>query len=273
MIKHLSPQLNELNFFEINILTNHYVLLDKEWTFEHSIAPFSRLYYVKAGRGKIFFNNETVEMLPGNVYLIPPDVEVSYSCEDGDTLEKVYFHIFATTSEKYDLLATLPQGIYALSLAEVNAENLFSLYPENSYLSILEIKNIVYRTVVAFFSKYHQGNAEIKHYSKVVRDALNYIQGHYNAKFSVQSLADSLFVSKSKISKQFKDETGLTIGQYNENLLFSKAKILLIRKNSSIQHISATLGFCDQFYFSRRFKKKFNISPAQYRKELSPNNQ
>ncbi len=268
MLKYPSPQLNELNFFELNILVNHHVLLDKEWTYEHSIAPFSRLYYVKNGRAKIFFDGEALEMTPGNVYLIPPDAEISYRCEDGDILEKIYFHFFATTVERYDLLSTLPQGVYELSISEVNAENLFSLYSENNYMSILKIKSIVYQTVVAFFSKFHQGNTEIKQYSTTVRDALNYIQSNCDANFSVQSLADSLFVSKSKISKQFKDETGMTIGQYNETLLFDKAKILLLRDYLSIQQISSTLGFCDQFYFSRRFKKKFNVSPTQYRKGL-----
>lgn len=259
-------QLRELNFFEINILANYHVLLDKEWTFDNSVAPFSRLYYIKNGRAKIFCNDKTIEITPGNIYLIPPEVTISYKCEEGDTLEKIYFHIFATTSEKQDLLATLPQGVYSLSFAEAGAQNLFKLYSENNYLSLLQIKNIVYQTVIAFFSKYHKGDAEIKHYSETVREAMNYIRSNPSAKFSVQDLADALFVSKSKLSKQFKQETGMTISQYNENLLFHKAKIFLLRRQFSIQHISSMLGFCDQFYFSRRFKKKFNISPAQYRK-------
>lgn len=259
-------QLRELDFLGINILTNQHVIVGSEWKYDHSTAPFSRLYYVKSGYAKMFFNGETIEMLPGNVYLIPSDVDFSYRCEEGDTLEKIYFHIFITTPEKYDLLSTLPPGVYGLSFAEAEAEDLFPLYSQNNYHSLLKIKSIVYRTAIAFYDKFGQTDTAIKHYSETVREAINYIQIHFSAKFNVQNMADELFVSKSKISKQFKQEIGMTISQYNEDLVFSRAKMLLLQNKVPIQRISATLGFCDQFYFSRRFKKKFGISPAQYRK-------
>lgn len=86
---------------------------------------------------------------------------------------------------------------------------------------------------------------------------------------SLQEISDALFVSASKIRTDFKKEMGVTIGKYKEDLVFLKAKNLLGMKNVSLKDISDTLGFCDRFYFSRRFKERYKKTPSQYRKEIS----
>ena len=42
---------------------------------------------------------------------------------------------------------------------------------------------------------------------------------------------------------------------------------MLMGGNMSVGEISEKLGFCDQFYFSRRFKKRFGLSPREYVKK------
>jgi AraC-like DNA-binding protein len=46
-----------------------------------------------------------------------------------------------------------------------------------------------------------------------------------------------------------------------------KAEEMLIKSNLSILEISEMFGFYDQFYFSRRFKERFGISPLKYRNQ------
>ena len=58
----------------------------------------------------------------------------------------------------------------------------------------------------------------------------------------------------------------MSIHAYINNLVLSEAMMLLMDTNMSVFAISKKFGFCDQFYFTRIFTKKFGVSPLQYRK-------
>ena len=64
---------------------------------------------------------------------------------------------------------------------------------------------------------------------------------------------------------QIEKETGKTVGQYLDNLLWAEAKRRLLLSDASVRAISEELGFCDQFYFSRRFRQLFGVTPSYYR--------
>ena len=83
-----------------------------------------------------------------------------------------------------------------------------------------------------------------------------------------EEIAKEMFVSPSKLRNTFKAETGITLGGYIDDMVFFRAKKLLGSKKFSVGDISTKLGFCDQFYFSRRFKEKYGKTPSKYRKEL-----
>lgn len=53
------------------------------------------------------------------------------------------------------------------------------------------------------------------------------------------------------------EEAGMSPGKYIDNMIFLKAKQMLSDPALTIGQISRKLGFCDQFYFSRRFKENF----------------
>jgi AraC-like DNA-binding protein len=56
------------------------------------------------------------------------------------------------------------------------------------------------------------------------------------------------------------------VGKYINDLLMFEAGRLLAADGRTIGEISAALGFCDQFYFSRRFAGHFLMTPREYRK-------
>ena len=86
-------------------------------------------------------------------------------------------------------------------------------------------------------------------------------------KMTVKEVAKICLCSPNKLSAVFLSEIGQSVSAYIDDLLMSEAKNLLLYTDKSIAKISEKLGFCDQFYFSRLFKKRFGLSPLQYRKK------
>lgn len=252
-----------LNNLEMEITDSAAVILDKSWNSLNVCDPFSRLYYIKSGNGYLKQGEKIIELKSGNIYLIPASTTFSYGCE---YLEKIFFHISITKTEKYDLLSDI-KTILSLPFSENEYNAMKKLYLSDNYIDKLTLKTIIYKTLSDFADKYHFSNVPIKAYSEHVKRTMNYIHKHTKINLSVKDISKQLFISESKIRKTFKEEVGVTVGEYIDDLVFIKAKKLLKKKYILIGEISEKLGFCDQFYFSRRFKEKFGKTPSEYRKE------
>ena len=65
----------------------------------------------------------------------------------------------------------------------------------------------------------------------------------------------------------FKNETGMTVNDYTNLYRLEKAKELLIDARLKLYDISSAVGYSDQNYFSKVFKKYEGITPIEYRKK------
>lgn len=102
----------------------------------------------------------------------------------------------------------------------------------------------------------------------VVTKAKAYIEEHIGGELSLDQTADAVGVNPYYLSKLFKDETGSNFIDFvNENRL-EKAKNLLKKGEQSIKEVSFECGYSDQNYFSKIFRRKFGITPTEFRNSL-----
>lgn len=90
-----------------------------------------------------------------------------------------------------------------------------------------------------------------------------------DAKFTIKTIADSLFVNKNYLADTFKKETGLTLGDYLTEVKIYRAKVLLQTTQLKLYEISDLLGYRHAEYFSRVFKKETGLTPQNYREKHS----
>lgn len=105
------------------------------------------------------------------------------------------------------------------------------------------------------------------HYSDAVLQSINMINSQYSDnELSLQSVADSLFVSSSYLSRIFLRETGENFSTYLTRKRINEAKNMLENSNMKMYMIAQKVGYTSQHYFSNIFKKTTGVSPADYRK-------
>jgi len=89
-----------------------------------------------------------------------------------------------------------------------------------------------------------------------------------NKNYTVQALADDFYICASSLNKRFKKVTGMSIYQYQLKTKLEMAyAVLLSEPTSTLKEVASTFGFCDEFHFSKLFKKKYSLSPSQVRKK------
>ncbi len=256
--------LNAIRETDIIIQRACFTRLDTSWGFKTSGAAYTRLYFISSGEGFLKTDNQYIKMLPGNVYLVPAECKFSCGCE---YLEKLFFHISVSTVEKYDM-PIIDKEILALTYPAENIEKLKALLHSDNYIDILQIKAELLAVLNEFFNKFSLKRTGIKTHSELVTRIINFINENTSLKLKVSDISKFTFLSESKIRNTFLNEMGIPIGKYIDDMIFIKAKRMMAVKEKSIATVSAELGFCDQFYFSRRFKQKFGLSPTEFKKQI-----
>lgn len=89
-----------------------------------------------------------------------------------------------------------------------------------------------------------------------------------NVDFSLSYLAKQLALSTSYLSGLFKRLYGQTFQEYMLTMRLERAKILLLSTNMKIYEIASAVGFDDPNYLSAAFKRKFKLSPNQFREKV-----
>ena len=254
--------LDVLKETNLNVHRALFVKLNSRWNFTSNGSPYTRLYFISDGKGFLKTNDQYVELLPGNVYFIPSDCKFSCGCEH---LEKIFFHIDVSTVEKYDLFFNRKR-IYSLPCSKELTDSIRGILNSENYIDILNLKKVLLDTVINFSKTYAFENLSVKKYSELTQNVISFIENNATIKLTVSDISKALFISESKIRNAFKDEMKIPIGKYIDDMVFIKARRLLIEHGSTISSVSSELGFCDQFYFSRRFKEKLGITPSEFKK-------
>ncbi len=105
------------------------------------------------------------------------------------------------------------------------------------------------------------------HTSALVKRAVMYLQENHAHSLSRWEIAEAVGVSEDYLGRVFSRELGLTPWEYLNRYRILQAKSLLLNTTGNIGSISRQVGFNDQAYFSRVFRKVTGQSPQAFRKQ------
>jgi len=105
--------------------------------------------------------------------------------------------------------------------------------------------------------------------AKKIGQSIIYMKQHLDRPLQVSTLAALAGVSPSRFFVLFKHATGHTPIDFFIHLRMRRACELLEATSLSVQEVAASLGYDDQFYFSRVFKSVNHVAPSEYRAQLA----
>lgn len=104
--------------------------------------------------------------------------------------------------------------------------------------------------------------------SEVIQHLIDTIERNFCSMHSPQDYADILYINTKTLAGIVKKHLHQTPTALITNRIIIEAKRELYLTSKSVKQISAVLGYQDEFYFSRLFKKKVGVSPDNYRKTV-----
>lgn len=280
----MNSDIDQIHFLVIHI-GKAYCL--GNWNYKNISSPFTRIYYVTKGHAQIEFQDRIQDLVPGHLYIIPAFTQHCCICHG----EFCHYYVHIYNESTHDILEDweLPTGILSDSVTLDNIRRLYELcpgmeliqtdpklYDNNMTLNSRILKNkqrelharvesrgIVYLLIAAFL-KYGRQKQYVG--DKRITRVLEYIRTHLQDNTDLDTLASISCLSKDHLIRIFKREMQMTPLQYINKKKIEKAQLKLVGEKTQIKEIAYQLGFEDQAYFNRIFKKHTGLTPVEYRK-------
>ncbi|WP_093327920.1 GlxA family transcriptional regulator [Thalassotalea agarivorans] len=107
-----------------------------------------------------------------------------------------------------------------------------------------------------------------RHPDELIAQIQFWMQQNMSSPEDIESLASQFNVSARTLSRRFKQATGNSLLSHWQQLRIELAKDLLSSTNLSIQEIALEVGYQDQSYLTRLFKRQLDQTPSEYRKRV-----
>ncbi|QDQ00499.1 AraC family transcriptional regulator [Lysinibacillus fusiformis] len=120
----------------------------------------------------------------------------------------------------------------------------------------------------------HLFTQALKPYGKkvdfIMREALDYMNRHYDQNLTRSQLAELMGFNTSYFSRLFQKQVGRSFSNHLTRVRVDKAKMYLLSSDATLNDIASKVGYADGLYLSRKFKQIVGIAPREYRRQPKP---
>lgn len=152
-------------------------------------------------------------------------------------------------------------GIHVVTLHMITTKYMERMHKETNFLAYEKWSREFIIDICRAVRESSQGE-----YSQLIRHAIGYINLNLGEQIQINDIAKEVNLSTSHLSRLFKLETGDNISNYLTKKRVEKACRLLKFTDLPIGDISCHVGYLDNSYFVKVFKKLQQASPSEYRK-------
>lgn len=130
-------------------------------------------------------------------------------------------------------------------------------------------KKLAFRVleIICSFSKLKQDSFQMMGELERLKDVLSFLNQNFSKQIKVSDLARVAHLSTQRFHAVFQTTMKKAPMEYVKMLRLNEARHQLARTDKSIAQIGDSIGYPDQFHFSRIFRATFNMSPSEYRKQ------
>lgn len=246
----------------------------------HHCHPYYELSYIEHGSCRFFVEDAMYDLHDGDFLLIPPQLFHYTRYLFGACLRcGVYFRVEDLSPE---LIARIPGGIAffsqlrifqapAASRRQIGAllERMAAEEQEFDELSPLMLRFQLQELLIMssrLCSLLSENIADIHTTDQQVLLAARFINEHFRQQISAADIAAASGFSPNYLSRKFREATGIGVHDYLVFIRLRNAAFELISTDDSVTDIALRSGFSDSNYFKDAFKKKYGITPREYRK-------
>lgn len=234
------------------------------------------IHFVLDGSGFYSANGQSQTLTVGQMFLIYPDQPVTYAADEttpwtyawvgfkgirANTLVNMCGfspnHLVLPSPDSKVVLNHINRLLDAKHLTKANEIR------RQAYLMLLLSELIEFHDAQTLQNK--KGANYAYSTSLYVELAIEYIKTMYQQGIGISDIADNIGISRAYLNSAFQKELGMSAQKFLIDYRMHKAANLLVSTSLSVKEIANQVGYDDQLVFSKAFKKKFEMSPKNFK--------
>lgn len=175
-----------------------------------------------------------------------------------DNIKGRVFELFGTISQN-----ALDNGASVQKIFSLDFNQVFAMSQVHSVEALF---NWILHIINHFIDNVYNSMVLVK--SSIVKQALLYINDTFCEKITLNDLSDHLHISKAYLSKLFNQELGVSFTTFLNDKRIHKSLEYLTDKEMTLSEIALQVGYDDQSYYTKVFKKILGETPKEYRQRI-----
>jgi len=273
---------DKFKFVDTDILSDKFLRINQCGMYQASNSDFLvdrpkrrdyMLIYISVGTAEFWFNDEKIHAQKGDLLLLRPGIPLKYNFHTNS----IHYYIHFSGTSAYTLLSECslyysgkyPVGKFQEFVTTVNTlcstllqRNIYTEYSANSSFILL---------LGQICAKITNIDTQSMSTREVLVPAIQAMMAEFHLNHPLSYYANLCSMSPSYFKHLFVTFTDITPLNYIISLRLNHAIELMNNTNKSIKEIAENVGYSDSLYFGRLFKKKFGITPTEYRKSNTNN--
>ncbi len=254
---------------ELCIYNCGWQICEKNYTWGPGVRDHYLLHFIVKGKGKYTVNGKVYSVQQGEIFYSKPGELIMYTADATEPWE--YYWVGFNGPYANKLAFRLPfknnMHIHKCLQPEKIKKSIYNIFNSRGSEAHSEVM-MVGRLYILLANLIKEAQiSEPKKYnlsSQYVNNAIRYIQFNYSHDIGIDDIAKSVGVSRSHLYRVFINNIGRSPVDYLTEYRINEACYLLKSSQLSIAEIAVSVGFYDQFYFSRVFKKIKKVPPSKY---------
>jgi len=230
------------------------------------------LHHIVSGKGVFRTNGKTYHLNAGDTFLIYPYTEITYYADKQAPWE--YYWVGFSGSDAALILQSTDftfekPVVFQSNYSEEIKGYVLSIYDSrgNDFTHAVEMTGRLYILLSLFLREASKPKRRKDSYMEYTRKGVEYIVNHYSYAITVDNIARYVGISRSHLYRAFQQYTKMSPKEYLSAFRIKQACSLLKKSELSISAIAASVGYENNLYFSKAFKKAKGISPTDYLKK------
>lgn len=259
--------LNSLSVYNVG-----YQKCEPEYQWGPGVRDHYCIHHILSGSGYYTTGGVSRRLTAGDTFILYPGVELQYQADGKEPWEYAWAGFMGADAASiirntgfgketpYILKGKIPENKIREGLERIYRKK------GNTYEAAVAMTGELYSLLALFMHYSDRGEQEKDVQLTYVEKAQSYIGTNYSYPITVEDVAAYVGISRSHLFRAFQSYMGKSPKEYLTEYRTQQACHLLKETDLSVSAIAYSVGFANNLYFSKAFKKQKGIGPSEYRK-------
>lgn len=258
--------MNSLSVYNVG-----YQKCEPEYQWGPGVRDHYCIHHILSGSGCYSTGKNCKRLGAGDTFILYPGVQLQYQADSEEPWEYAWAGFMGTDATSIIRNTDFSKDHPYIRSGRIPEEKIRGALEQiyrrkgNTYEASVSMTGALYSLLSIFLHYARRKEPEKDLRLSYVEKAENYIGTNYSYPVTVEDIAAYVGISRSHLFRSFQDHTGKSPKKYLTEYRIKQACRLLKETDLPISAIAYSVGFENNLYFSKAFKKHKGQSPSEYR--------